>query len=845
MENHFYPFFWQHGESEDTLINYIDKINKSGMKGLCIESRPHPDFVGEQWWHDMEIIIRECQKREMQVWILDDSHFPTGFANGKIKENHSEYLKQYLTYRRFDVTGPFKGARIDASQLKGRPWEIGQVEMIDLLGVFLVKRAIHTNQLGDPIDMSTLIDITEQFKEDTIYLDIPKGDWSVFVVFSTHDGGEESTKDYLNPLVSEATQVLIDEVYDSHYKHFGNVFGSTITAFFSDEPRFGNIKGTQAKIGSEQVLPWRPGLEKDLEFSAEQLLLLWVNDSYHLEKEVRYSYMNTITKLYNKNFTKVLADWCQNHGVNYVGHNIEDNGAHSRLGYGTGHFFCGQEGQHYSGIDVIGGQIVPGMPYHHDAYQTGGSDGQFYHYGLAKLGASAAHLYPHKQGRAMCEAFGAYGWNEGLKTMKWITDHLMVRGINTIVPHAFSPKAFPDFDCPPHFYAHGHNPQYRYLTNLTNYANRVMERLSGGRHLAPVAVLYPAELEWVGESMPVEVVTQQLTECQMDMDIVPLDLLIQADVIDGRLHINQETFEVLIIPEATYYPKKVIDVLNNLVNQGLPIIIVNQTPNNQTDLDSGYQVVQLSDLATYLASVADITLSEEFPRLVYYHYQKEEIHYYLFFNESLSKTVETTVSFKDNLGQAYSYDAYHDTFTKVKKNYLILKPYETCLWIFGKTPEAVMKDIEITHQSKLSTDWKVSFADSLSYPNFHEVTNLQTLMPLNLIEGYEQAVGTVAYETILNISDDSRIIGFNLGEAYEIAEVFVNGQSLGQQIAPPYIFLDSDCLKQGDNILRIEVTNTLGTQFRGGLNQYLLIEPFGIMEDISLLYGDMVSFDGK
>ena len=45
----------------------------------------------------------------------------------------------------------------------------------------------------------------------------------------------------------------------------------------------------------------------------------------------------------------------------------------------------------------------------------------------------------------MCEAFGAYGWNEGLKTMKWIADHLLVRGVNYIVPHAFDPKAFPDF----------------------------------------------------------------------------------------------------------------------------------------------------------------------------------------------------------------------------------------------------------------------------------------------------------------------------------------------------------------------------------------------------------------
>ena len=67
------------------------------------------------------------------------------------------------------------------------------------------------------------------------------------------------------------------------------------------------------------------------------------------------------------------------------GDTIEDNGAHARLGYGTGHYFRGQETMDYAGIDVIGGQVVPGMNYHHDAFNTGGSNGEFYHYALAKL----------------------------------------------------------------------------------------------------------------------------------------------------------------------------------------------------------------------------------------------------------------------------------------------------------------------------------------------------------------------------------------------------------------------------------------------------------------------------
>ncbi|MDQ0222427.1 hypothetical protein [Streptococcus moroccensis] len=838
VTNHFYPFFWQHGESEVVLRDYVSKIYQSGMRGVCIESRPHPDFVGDKWWRDLEIILEECQKREIKAWILDDSHFPTGYANGKIKEHYPQYRKQYLTYRRFDLVGPFEGARIDASQLKGRPWEIGQTDIIEVIGTYLVGRPHNRTEEGDPVDICQLYDISSRYKDDTIFLDIPKGDWSVFVIFSTYEGGEESTKDYLNPLVSDATQVLVDEVYERHYQKLSQYFGRTITAFFSDEPRFGNIKGTQARIGTEQVLPWRSGLEKELTFEPSHLILLWTSSKDGSEKEIRVKYMDLITKLYHQNFTKVLAEWCSSHGVDYVGHNIEDNGAHSRLGYGAGHFFRGQEAQHFSGIDVIGGQIVPGMPYHHDAYQTGGSDGQFYHYALAKLGVSAAHLSPHKQGRAMCEAFGAYGWNEGLKTMKWITDHLMVRGINYIVPHAFSPKTFPDFDCPPHFYAHGHNPQYRYMHHLTTYANRIMSYLSEGKHIASVAVLYPAELEWGGQAMSVELVTRELTEHQLDMDIVSLDHIEFGSCEDGKLAINEENFKALVVPEAEYYSERVVATLNRLLDNGVKVLLINKKPKTAIKLKSGYEVVDLSQLTNTLANMTDIILETAFPDLVYYHYQKSEKDYYLFFNESLSEIVNSKVYFSNIEGNPVAYDAYLDKYSSVIDHRLILKPYETIMWVFGEDGRGI--DIDVPRNNfemllPLKGKWEVSLSSAIEYPVFNTLTNLPELTFINELSGYERYVGTVAYESQFEVEEASKIIGLVLERAYEIVEVFINGKSTGVRIAPPYVFDVAPFLKTGRNTIRIEVTNTLGTQFRGGLNQYLTVEPFGLKGQIKLI----------
>ena len=74
-DNYILPFFWQHGEDERTLREYMGAIQESGIGAVCVESRPHPDFCGPKWWEDMDVILDEARKRGMKVWILDDSHF--------------------------------------------------------------------------------------------------------------------------------------------------------------------------------------------------------------------------------------------------------------------------------------------------------------------------------------------------------------------------------------------------------------------------------------------------------------------------------------------------------------------------------------------------------------------------------------------------------------------------------------------------------------------------------------------------------------------------------------------------------------------------------------------------
>lgn len=849
MENYLYPFFWQHGEPESVIAEYMDQISACGMKAACIEARPHPDFVGETWWSNMELLIRKAKEHGMRLWILDDAHFPTGYANGKIKESYPQYRKLYLSVRRFDVAGEMKGARINAGILKGRPWEKPGLGDKKIVGVYLAKRSSNRYHPQDDVDMDSIVELPGAYQDNLITVDIPKGSYSIFVVFTTYEGGEEATADYLNPLMAEATQVLIDEVYEPHYRHFADEFGKTITGFFSDEPRFGNIKGTKAVIGTDMVLPWREHLEEEIPFNKKYLPLLWYAAN-GMEKQIRYQYMDMVTRLYSENFTKVLADWCHAHGVSYLGHNIEDDGAHARLGYGTGHYFRGQADQDYAGVDVIGTQIVPGMPYHHDAFSTGGANGEFYHYALAKLAASAAHLDPKKQGRAICEAFGAYGWNEGLKLMKWITDHLISRGITHIVPHAFDPKKFPDWDCPPHFYAQGNNPQFRYFPVYTAYTNRMLEIFNHGVSAVKAAVLYHAKLEWCGACMPVEKILRELCEHQIDCDIVSEDYLKGAVSEDGKLIVNAHAFEMLIVPYATAMPADVYADLYRLASGGAQIIFAEDYPKqivggeNLPDeiVKTGAKAVPLSELADACEAAREVTLAEAFAELVYYHYSHENYEALMFFNESVAEQVDTWVTLPVQENQnVYVYDAFADTYCKVSERdgryRLSVRPYESVVYILTEEVKQEVKEKlpERLKEKVLDLSWDIRFADAKTYPDFTERLDMKKAGAINEVFGYENRTGTLAYEAVFDYTKGEGRCFIDLGTVYETAELFLNGKSAGVRICPPYEFEVTELLKSGENQIRLEITNTLGTQIRDGLSQYLVIEPFGLVGDVTIL----------
>lgn len=141
----------------------------------------------------------------------------------------------------------------------------------------------------------------------------------------------------------------------------------------------------------------RPIAKNTSEEVVKYLPLLWANGKSK-ENKIRYLYMDLITKLYSENFTQKLGEWCRAHNVEYIGHVIEDNNAHARLGYGAGHFYRSLWEQDMSGLDVVLHQILPGMDKgYFKSCTSSGWDGEFFHYALAKMGASLGHMDEKKK----------------------------------------------------------------------------------------------------------------------------------------------------------------------------------------------------------------------------------------------------------------------------------------------------------------------------------------------------------------------------------------------------------------------------------------------------------------
>ncbi len=424
--------------------------------------------------------------------------------------------------------------------------------------------------------------------------------------------GEESPPagDILNP---DAVTSFIELVYDRFAKEFGSYFGSTILGIFTDEPSPLGRGGTRGVVPGNAAL--LPQINRILGYDFRPFLAdLWYYDKPESGKH-RTEYYRAINTCLEENYYKRLGDWCGRQGISLMGHPA------GSMDIGAQRYF------QVPGQDLVWRYVEPGFK---------ALEGQ--HSTMAKCASSAMiHLGLRRNSN---ELYGAYGHNLTYEEMVWLANWCFVRGQNFLIPHAFFYSVRgPRFDeRPPDV-----GPHASWWGNYKPYAD-ACRRLSwlntDSRQVCELAIL--AEPTFLPDKA-----AKVCFQNQRDFNYLEIRLLREGAKVDSKgIHIAGMHYKALIIDTLSYLPPDVESKLQKLAVNGRLIFWGNS---QYSALFKGARIAKTP--GELMASVnklisPDISLTPSAESIRYRHVLKDNIHYYMLFNEE-NKEIETIPAFSE------------------------------------------------------------------------------------------------------------------------------------------------------------------------------------------------------
>ncbi len=835
-----YPFFWLCGnETEEDIVKAIERVHCSGCDGFTVESRGFKDFE-KTWWEFAEVILKTAKRLGMRVIFVDeDSYCPSGHAYGLVNLPENDHLRRAsLVEIHTDVIGP-----MTLDLVVGKPACWTKTKHVDeVIGCYAYKRTDDKNG----IDFKSAIDLSDKIKDGILSCSIPEGAYRIMYVLDTKRYSEMNRDDFIDMLNEEAVDLLINSTYKKYEALFGEYFGNTFMGFFSDEPFIGNAyiychntgKGLHedTKVGHTGItFPVNEKVKaalKDIygEDYIKYIPSLWYGDD-EVAPKFRNDYMNIVSTLYSQCFSQRIGKWCKERGLIYIGHVLEDNNLHCRLGDGAGHYFRSQFGQSMPGIDIVLHQIMPGFA---DINLAGSGaylyDNAFYHYILGKLNSSAAHTYEEYDGKAMCEVTIGYGWAEGSQLAKWLFDYLLVRGTNFFVPGAVRP-VFPDIIHAPHFGDNdGREPQFDGYCKVLEYSKKVLTALENTQHKCNAAIFYHAQAEWASDDyMLMQVPAKTLYDSHIDFDILCEDILDRVKVKNGKLSIK-ETYDCLVVPYAKILPENILAALQKIKDEGADVVFVDGLP----DGVDGFNVVKNTQLIDYFKKKGYVDIEvENFHLLRHYHAVSGNTHTYMFFNESINETFKGVI----RTGQKGNYNVYDFISDKHYKGngdiQLRLEPYQSCIVVYEEDRcFDTYVDYDTLKRENVDTRYEVKL---YSYENMDKcVDEYQTDMLAPVSASKPTFSGKIRYEFTAQAKKNAAYL--KLEKVGENARVFVNGVDCGIAVCAPFVYDISKAVKEGENEVVVEVFTTLANSERDPVSMFIPLAPTGMHGKVELLY---------
>ena len=539
----------------------------------------------------------------------------------------------------------------------------------------------------------------------------------------------------------------------------------------------------------------------------------------HLGMKELADYRETLGDLLLENFTEQWTAWAHKHGA------ITRNQAHGSPANLIDCYAAVDipeiEGFGLSDLGIKGLRTDPGKTRKND------SD-----YSMFKYAPSAAHVCGKPYTSTETFTWLTEHFRTTLSQLKPDLDLMFCAGVNHIFFHGtcYSPK---DDEWPGwKFYASidmsPTNSIWRDAPYFMQYVERCQSFLQWGQPDNDFLVLVPVRDAWkkptgkllmqfsihaMGQLMPeFRQTILDIDRMGYDCDYISERLLMNTRYEGGALLTQGGTrYKGLIIPGSGDMPEQVKQHIDRLKAQGAHVMygidaaeMARAAKPEPMKTQLGLKAIRRSNATGYHYFIANLTSHDIFTGVIY---QQLAVPFKdaLWFNPlngeiSRAKIKDGKIQIELRSGESMILQTFDDA-VPTNLSYREIAPYSICeTTTDGFVEHEIHKAIE--------GPWVLSFTEEApKVDKTYQLDKTQTWEELD--EQTKVTMGTGVYTTHFKLSkkeaEGSWLI--DLGDVRESARVYVNGQFIGCAWSVPYVLDTKGTLREGDNELRIEVTN--------------------------------------
>ena len=494
-----YAFYSWNGDIEkEELEEQMRGFAAQSFTGVFIHARAGLEipYFGEVWFERFGFAVSLAKELNMEIGIYDENGWPSGFGNGAVNGLGEKYWQKKLV-------------------------------------------------LEKDFSCSSHKKLLASYKKDgEKYVRCEKAEGELFAVV------EEIPEyvDLLSPLVTNAFLKASHEVYR---RHFGEEFGKTIKYLFTDEPQLA------------APYSYTEGLEEIFlnEYGYDMLDELW-RFAFETQEfgKFRFDYRLLVSKLFHRNYTQKIADWCEKNNLYMTGHfACEENTVTLNLNGGP---MNGYEYMQVPGIDAIGRRCPPDT--------------------VVEQVVSAKNIFGKSD--ALSETFGCSGWGATFDDFRFYWSNQVVRGISLPCLHlsAFSIRGIRKRDYPAFFsYQEPWWQDFKCLADYLKFSSgfvrseRFSDILVVDSEFSSYGLSPGCFSDTVLAKGYAELISS-LSKCQVAFDIISCSLFEKYALAEnGKIIVRDRTYKGLILSPSLFFTPKMLTVIRTAVNMEISVALVN------------------------------------------------------------------------------------------------------------------------------------------------------------------------------------------------------------------------------------------------------------------------------